>query len=470
MKDCFDPASFRDQESRILHHDKKGLRVLNEHALKNWQDLISARFFQTLTRERKLVRTECLTPEQMDVLLPREPWTAMLEHEVLPFISYPHEWCFGMLKDAAIFHLELILTALEEDMALKDCSAYNVQWMGVNPIFIDISSFRRFEEGEPWLGYRQFCQMFLYPLFLQAFRNVPFQPWLRGCIDGITPEDCLNLMSLTDLFRPGVFVHTFLMAKAQQSYGSAQWSIRQELKASGFSKRMIKKNVENLLKIVRHLSWRQKKSSWAEYESNNSYTDLDKCRKESFVREAVRHRSWNLVWNLGCNNGTFSQIVSQNANCVVAMDADALVIERLYQNLKHGGSRSILPLVINIADIAGGLGWPGLERRAISDRGKPDLILCLALAHHLVVTHNIPPRELLDWLSRLSKYLIVEFVSKEDPMTQHLLRNKEDNHRDYDIQHFEEYLTQGFSLLKKETLSNGTRTLYFVQSKSRGNS
>ena len=146
----------------------------------------------------------------------------MLKHQTVPFVSYPYEWSFGMLKDAGLLHLELLRAALDEDMILKDASAYNIQWMGSNPVFIDIPSFERWEPGEPWIGYRQFCQLHLYPLLLQAYKDVSFQPWLRGQIDGIDPEQFNRLMSLRDLVRPGVFSHVFLQSKMQAKYGGSR--------------------------------------------------------------------------------------------------------------------------------------------------------------------------------------------------------------------------------------------------------
>jgi len=463
----FDPGSFRDQEGRVFYQDGRVLRSLNDQALKNWQALSQAAFFQPLVDQGKLVSSKALSPQEVQQILIPGPWKAVLEHQILPFISYPYEWPFGMLKDAALLQLELILIALEEDMILKDCSAFNVQWVGTNPVFIDIPSFRKVAPGEPWVGYRQFCQMFLYPLFLQAFKDVPSQSWLRGSLDGIPPEQCWALLSLRDLFRRGVFFHVFLMSKIQNAYASTQINIKNELKASGFNKVLIKKNVSNMKKIIDGLEWNRKKSEWSDYSLNNSYSAVDWKKKEAFIQKSAQSRRWKLAWELGCNNGFFSRIVARYAGAVVAMDLDALVIERLYQELKKEKQKTIIPLVINIADIPGGLGWRGMERKSLTNRGKPDLTLCLALVHHLAIGANIPLKEFVDWIAGLTRHLVIEFVTKEDPMTKRLLLNKEDHYRDYDVAHFEKYLEESFTVHARETLECGTRILYFAESKSK---
>ncbi len=181
-----EPGSFRDRHGRIVYHQDKVLRCLSESATAHWVTLKSKRFFQDAVAGGRLVAT---TEAEVDVGsfdLPNiEHWHTVLEHERIPFVSYPYEWPFGMLKEAALLQLQLLEAALGEDMILKDATAYNVQWRGVQPVFIDIPSFEVLEPGAAWVGYRQFCQLFLFPLMLQAYRQVPFQPLLRGMVDGI---------------------------------------------------------------------------------------------------------------------------------------------------------------------------------------------------------------------------------------------------------------------------------------------
>jgi len=461
----FEPGSFRDCKARVFYSANGVFRGLSEQAFNEWNALSSTRFFARFMAEGKLVHTEQVDKsDELGSAISGE-WAAVLKHQTIPFISYPYEWSFGMLKDAALLMLELMLAALNEDMILKDSSAFNVQWMGAKPVFIDITSFEKLTPGEPWVGYRQFCQMFLYPLFLQAYKDVPFQPWLRGNIDGIEPEHCNNLMSIWDLLRPGVLTHVYLQTKMQTKYAKTQRDIKGDLRAAGFNKGLIKANVSRLGKIIRGLTWKRTKSQWLDYTSNNNYTETDREVKVAFVHNVVMSRPWHLVWDLGCNIGTFSRIAAENARYVVAIDADQLAIERLYQAFKAEGNTSILPLIINLADASPNLGWRGLERKALTERGKPDLTLCLALIHHIVISANIPLNEFVDWLASLGTSLVIEFVTKEDPMVKTLLRNKEDNYADYEIKYFERCLSKSFDVNRQVVLPSGTRILYYAKAK-----
>ncbi len=463
ITDCqAEPGSFRDQANRVFYNADAVLRGLSKEALKEWEILSSTTFFPRLMAEGKIVQTEQVEPPvNLDTTVTGK-WAAFLKHQTIPFISYPYEWCFGMLKDAALLQIKLLLAALDEDMILKDSSAFNFQWKGANTVFIDIPSFEKLSEGEPWVGYRQFCQMFLYPLFLQAYKDIIFHPWLRGNIDGIEPEYCNSIMSIRDLLRPGVFTHTYLQAKFQARYASAKQNIKEGLRTAGFNKELIKNNVKGLRKLIQGLSWKRYRSQWSHYANEHSYTDSDHEIKKSFVRDIITSQSWNMVWDLGCNTGTFSRIAAENAQYVVAMDADQLAIEYLYQELKKEGNSKILPLVYNVADPSPNLGWRGLERKSLPKRGKPDLTLCLALIHHIVITANIPLKEFIDWLSSLGTSLVIEFVTKEDPMVKKLLLNKEDNYTEYEIKYFEQYLSEAFGVTKREMLTSGTRILYFA--------
>ena len=463
----YEPGSFRDRESRVFYEGNAVFRGLSKQALKEWEALSSTEFFKRLTLQGKLIHTERIDSASMAKSAKDENWEAVLKHQPIPFISYPYEWSFGMLKDAALLQLDLMQEALEEGMILKDASAFNFQWMGARPIFIDIPSFEKWHPGEPWAGYRQFCQMFLYPLFLQAYKDLSFQPWLRGNIEGIESEQCNNIMSMRDCIRPGVFTHVFLQSKIQAKYSQTQRDVKKDLLAVGFNKNLIMANVKRIYKMIQGLTWNRSKSAWSSYGTTHNYTDVDFEMKQAFIRQIVGQRPWHLVWDMGCNTGIFSKIASENSDYVVAMDTDQLSIEHFYQSLKTEGNTKILPLVVNLADPSPGLGWKGLERKALVDRGKPDLTLCLALIHHIVITANVPLREFIKWLAGLGTDLVIEYVTKDDPMVKGLLRNKKDNYTDYEQDYFEKCLSLSFNVDQQSQLHSGTRILYYGKSKSR---
>ena len=461
----FEPGSFRDRTSRVFYRDGAVLRGLNAHAAQEWEVLKTEPFFQQSMAEGKIVRTEQVIPTDASPSPRDGQWSILLKHQAIPFISYPYEWPFSMLQAAALLTLELQAAALNVDMTLKDATPFNVQWSGSQPVFIDIPSFERLRPGEPWVGYRQFCQLFLYPLFLQAYKDIPFQPWLRGSLEGIEPAQCAQLMSLRDMLRPGVLSHVILQAKAQASYAQTERNLKKDLRQAGFHKTLIQANVSRLRKLVAQLTWKQSQSTWSGYTEALPYTEREQHQKADFVRRITHSRRWNIVWDLGCNTGTFSRIAAENADYVLAMDIDTLVIERFYRELTRDRSPNILPLISNVADPAPNLGWRGLERKALVERGRPDLTLCLALLHHVVISAHIPLREFITWLASLGTALVIEFVTRDDPMVRTLLRHKADHYTDYDLEYFERCLADAFVIDRQETLESGTRRLYYARSK-----
>lgn len=456
----YDAGSFRDRDGRIFYREGEVFRALSLAALDDWKAVSAQSFFQQAMRDGRIVETSAAP---CDAAGQNDEWAGLLRHARIPFISYPYEWTFGMLRDAALLQLELLREALAADMILKDATAYNTQWVGARPTLIDVSSFRRLQPGEPWPGYRQFCQFFLYPLMLQAYRGIPFQPLLRGRLDGIEPETCNRMLSLRDWLRPGVFTHVHLHARLQARYARRGHVPENALPAAGFHKGMIAANVEGLSRLVQRLKWAPDTTVWTDYASRNSYTPDDRRLKEEFVREAVHTKRWRLAWDFGCNTGAFARIAAESADTVVAMDADSTVIEGLYNSLRRDGNTQILPLVNNVADPSPGLGWRGRERGTLADRGQPDLILCLALVHHLVMGANIPLQELLEWLATYRAQLIIEFVPKSDPMVQQLLAGRPDIYSDYDQRLFEDGLNNLFSIERRQAFQGNGRILYFAR-------
>jgi SAM-dependent methyltransferase len=383
----------------------------------------------------------------------------LLEHARVPFVSYPYEWTFSMLRDAAQLQLRLLRLALEEGLTLKDASPYNVQWRGAEPVFIDVGSFERAREGEPWAGYRQFCALYLYPLLLQAYKGVPFQPWLRGSLEGIEPAEARALFRGRDLLRRGVLTHIVLHSRLERR--NADRSVRSELREAGFKRELVVANVRRLERLVRRLEWRPRGSGWSAYGATTSYESEDAARKEAFVRAAAGE---GLVWDLGSNDGRFARIAAERADYVLALDGDAVVLDRLYRELREAGERRVQPLLVDLADPSPRRGWRCAERQTLEERGRPDFVLCLALLHHLAIARNVPLGELVDWLRALGAPLVVEFVDAADPQVQRLLAAKRPGtHGDYTRDRFESLLRAAFEVERTETLGSGTRTLYLAR-------
>ena len=364
-----------------------------------------------------------------------------------------------MLKDAALLQLELGRRALEHDLTLKDASAYNVQFRGAQPVFVDVGSFERLNEGEPWAGYRQFCMLFLYPLMLQAYRGMPYHALLRGSLDGIEPSQARALLSAR---RRGVLTHVVLHARLEARYADAGGrEVKRELKRAGFGKALLDANLRKLEKLVRRLEFKPGRTAWTEYGRTNTYT-----RRGGGAQGRVRPRRprragpGGLVWDLGCNDGTYSRVAAEHAATVVAVDADHATVDGLYRALRDEGRTDILPLVMSVTDPSPDLGWRGLERARPERRGTPDLVLALALIHHVVITGNVPVREFIAWLrvARRRARDRVPRARRPDGAEAALGQDVEKANPDYERETFERALGERFEVERTERLAS--RTLY----------
>jgi hypothetical protein len=459
-----EPASFRDPASTVCYLDGRVLRGLTSEGAAGFQALAAAPFYRRAVAEGRLVGTTPISVEELPPSVRGDAWVGALEHERIPFVSYPYEWTFSMLQDAALVHLDLLLNALDADLTMKDGYAYNLAFVGARPTFIDVGSFERVRPGEPWAGYRQFCQTMLYPLLLQAYKDVRFQPWLRGQVQGIQPQELKRLFSGRDALRGGVFKHVTLHGAMDARWsGSRTQDTRDELKKAGFSKDLQRATVAAIRKLVAKLTWNRSESEWGDYQATSTYSDQERALKTAFVQRAVAGWDAGLVVDLGGNDGTYSRVAAAHAGYVVCADGDDLVLDGLYRSLRREGSQKILPVYVDLADPSPGLGWRGRERAGFLDRARADGALALALLHHLAITGNLPLPELVDWLGAVAPRLVVEFVDPADPMAERLLANKPAGmHADYRREVFERLLGDRFQVLERQELPSGTRVLYHV--------
>jgi ribosomal protein L11 methylase PrmA len=439
---------------------------LSAAAAADFESLERTRFYRQFQDQGRLVETRRLDEQAARPLLPAlggGPWQALLEHRRVAVVSYPYEWSFSMLREAALLTLDLQLAALNEGLTLKDASAYNVQFEGVRPVFIDLGSFARLEPGAPWAGYLQFCQHFLYPLLLQAHKGIDFQPFLRGRLDGILPETMAPLFRGFERLRAGVLTHVWLQARLRKSAQDAGAGLRSELRRAGFSPELVIANVRGLRRLVERLEWRPSASAWVDYAATHSYSAGDHAQKRAFVERVAAARRWGTVWDLGSNTGTFSRLVAPHAEVVLALDADHATVDRLARELRGESSPPpVLPLVQDLADPSPGLGWRGRERGRLEDRARPDLILGLALIHHLALSANLPLAEVLDEFAALGCEAVLEWVDRADPMVERLLRHKSERHEDYDLSRFEAEIVARFAVRSRAELPSGGRILYHL--------
>jgi SAM-dependent methyltransferase len=453
-------GSFRDRDGRVYRDQDRIIRGLGSSALDNHLKLEQTGFYQALLESGKIIGTRLLPDAENP--LPAEiksQWAGFLEHEAVPVISYPYEWSFGMLRSAALLQLDLVDQAISNGFALKDATPYNIQFVDRKPVFIDIPSFEPLQEGQPWTGYRQFCEMFLFPLLLQSYKNTHFQPFMRGSIDGIDVQAASALFGFRDRFRKGVLSHVWLQAKLDRRYGGSSQNVRSDLKSAGFNRELILVNVRKMKKLVQRMKWEAAGSEWGDYAEFHNYSEQDHRLKEDFVRQAIEMADPGTVWDIGCNTGQFSMVAAPLCRQVVAMDIDHVAVERLFQNPDMPDN--VLPLLQNVSDPSPNWGWKNAERTDLQSRSKPDLVLCLALIHHVVITANIPLAEFIEWLAQLTDNLVIEYVSRKDDKVETLLRNKDDKYTDYSRESLLASLEKHFAIERQMDVNNGERTLFF---------
>jgi len=455
----FAPSSFRDPDARVLAVDGgRVVRVLSARAAAADAALRANGLLDELVRDRLLVPS---APTR-DVTIP-DGWAAAIESPRLPFVSYPYEWSFGMLQDAALLTLRLSERLLERGVMLKDASAYNVLFDGAAPLFVDVASLAPYEENAPWAAYGQFCDHFLAPLMLEAYRGVRFQPALRGSLEGLSVTDQLApLLTVADLWRPGVLVHVKARALLDRRTRRLATSLRREVRRAAVPKAAVLRNLQGLHRIVSRLRSRTP-SVWAEYDDANTYDAATLERKTTFVAAACeRLGGGRLAWDVGANTGRYSRVLAERYRCVVAMDADAGAVDRLYRSV-HGtpAARAIVPLVADLMDPSPARGWRGRERAALTERGQPDLALYLALVHHLCLGRGVPLDDFLDLACASSPASVIEFVAADDPMSQAILATKEAAHPGYDLAAFRTLATRRGRIVA-ETAVSPTRHLFLL--------
>ncbi len=408
-----------------------------------------------------MIDTERCPP---DLSAPGGNWAGSLRHRRLRTVNHPYEWSTTMLRDAALLQLEVTRRALGDGFITKDATSFNVVFDGSRPVFIDVGSFEPLRTGEPWDGYRQFCELFLNPLVLQSIVGVPFQPWLRGAPDGITPSELAPLLRGRHRLNRRLMVHVGLHARAERRYADsdAEHDVRGDLRRAGFGPNVLLAQLDNLERTVRSLEHGDSSSTWSDYSDRAHYDDADLSTKEAAVRGAVERLGPTTVLDLGANDGRFSQLaVDHGAQHAIAVDSDHLVVDRLYRRLRDQDERRILPLVIDLTNPSPGIGWRNRERAPFTSRVDADLVLCLAVVHHLALTDNVPFDMIVEFLADFDAPLVVEFPLPDDPMAARLLARKRTGLFDhYDAPGWEAALEQRFEVTERTVLPSGRRVLY----------
>ena len=446
-------SSFRDPSGVVFEEDEIIYRQINTVYKAHYERLMNSGLYESLVKSNLLVRHTMVDREGIDV-----DKYLIITPEKVQFISYPYEWSFDGYKDAALTVLQIQETALKYGMTLKDASAYNIQFVNGSPVLIDTLSFEIYREDLPWGAYGQFCRHFLAPLLLMSCVDLRLGKLMQNYIDGVPLDVATKILQR----RGGLsaWLHIKLHSRSIAKYEQRDTS---NVKVVKMSKSRQIAMVQSLCRTITKLKMNHTQSEWGDYYSCNNYNESSFNNKERLVKQYFdRIGQTLLTWDLGANDGKFSRIALQNSNSVVAFDIDPVALNRNYQLVKSA-KENMLPLLLDLTNPTPSIGFANRERKSIEQRLKPDVIMMLAMIHHLTISNNIPFEMIAEWLASLCNYLIVEFVMKEDSQVRWMLSTREDIFTNYAIDKFEVAFQRYFVICEKNKIAESNRVLYLLK-------
>jgi len=454
-------GSFRDPSGFVFTHDSELYRAIASCYEPHFRFAEESGLYAELQENGLLV-------DHTEVADPTTELSnyRIVKPERIPFVSYPYEWCFSQYRDAALHTLEVQRRALARGMTLKDASAYNIQFLDGRPIFIDTLSFEIYDEGKPWAAYRQFVKHFLAPLALMAKTNAELAKLMQVNIDGISLQLAAKLLPPRTRLNPGLVAHVHLHARAERKYADKPASARE----ASLSKRALEGLVANLANVIRKLRWKPTRTEWSDYYTDTNYSEEAFEAKRSIVAQYLSQSRARTAWDLGANSGVFSRIAAKAGIDTVSFDHDIEAVERSYQQQRVTDEYRHLPLVMDLTTPSPAIGWAHGERDSLLSRGPTDVVMALALIHHLTVSNNLPLELIAEYLCRLGRFLIIEFVPNDDSQVERLLHNRPPSFSYPSASDFEFAFSRHFELVRKTPISDSRRSLFLFRSRISHNS
>lgn len=446
------PASFRDPAGGIFIHDGEVYRSVNESYAGDFRLLTESGLHDSLVSDQLVVDFQHASADSSIEA------SAILKPTQVPFISYPYEWSFHQLQDAAKTVLAIQRRALDFGMTLKDASAYNVQFYRNRPVWIDTLSFERSDPSAPWIAYRQFCCHFLAPLALMSQIDLRLGTMSRQYLDGL-PLDLASALLPSKFTRPGLQLHIHMHAKADRHSGDEY----RPAKAKSISKSGQLALLESLEGTIAGLKPKDTSTEWGDYEDQHGYSPAAWDDKASIVHSMLKAAKPATVWDLGANAGRFSGIAADLGASVIAWDVDPAAVDRHYLDLKRQEASSVLPLIVDLTNPSPGLGWALRERDSFLQRGPADAVLALALIHHLAIGNQVPFEMISEFLASLGKWAIIEFIPRDDPRVQRLLRGRNERFTWYGKESFEKAMLLQFEQIERRPIAESNRVIYLFK-------
>lgn len=383
----------------------------------------------------------------------------VIQPEVVPFVSYPYEWCFSQLKDAALLTLDIQQAALAHGMWLKDASAYNIQFRHGQPVFIDTLSFEKYIDGRPWVAYRQFCQHFLCPLALMSQVDIRFGQLSKAYIDGIPIDLTARTLPAKTRLKWSLLAHIHLHTSSQKKHADKSAPTRQ----GELSKQRLSALIESLKAAVRKLDWSAAGTEWGDYYEKTNYSPRSAEHKAGIIDEYLERKNPQSLWDLGANTGFYSRIASRRGTAVVSFDIDPAAVEANYLECRRSKDTNLLPLMLDLANPSPAIGWSNSERMSLLERGPVDMVFALALIHHLAISNNLPLELIARFFSNVCRSLVIEFVPKTDSQVRRLLATREDIFDQYNQQTFESVFKNFFRIEHSCTIDESARVMYLMK-------
>jgi len=450
-------SSYRDPSGHVFFENNQLFRRINKCYLNTYYQARDSGLLQELVQKHLLIGHDDVEEHNGD------DSHIIIRPKMVPFISYPYEWCFSQMKDAALVTLEIQRIAVSYGFSLKDAHGFNIQFDGGLPLLIDTLSFEHWD-NTPWEAYRQFCEAFLIPLALMRYQSPYLNALLAKFLNGIPLEIGSKLLPFRSKLSIWLLLHIHLHAgrkNAIEGKGNACKELIRPQK--NFNMKSMQGLCMSLTKAVQALKCPNVDSIWDTYYQSNICSKEALEMKVQFIREIVEKKCPPVVWDLGCNTGKFSILAAKNSGIVVAIDGDMARIERLYQQCKEEKIRNIYPLQMDLTNPSSAIGWELKERMSLFERGGCDLALALALIHHLCISANVPLDYVARFLARVSKQLIIEFVPKNDPQVKILLSSRKDIFSNYNIDAFELAFKTYFRIIQSEQIPGSDRTIYYME-------
>jgi hypothetical protein len=455
MNDAVLGASFRDPSGFLFTRAEKLYRQVNQSYRSDYDLLFSSGLYD------RLLSRQLLIPHKEVSVPPAVPGEAykIIEPERLAFISYPYEWSFSQYKDAALTTLRIQKIALEYGMSLKDASAYNIQFHHGRPLLIDTLSFEKYVAGKPWVAYRQFCQHFLAPLSLMAYRDIRLGRLMRVYIEGIPLDLASKLLPARTLLNMGLILHIHAHAISQEHYAARP--VRTDI--GTFRREAMLALIENLKTDIKSLRWVAKNLEWGEYYEQTNYSQDGLKNKETIIRDFIAQIQPRSLWDLGANTGYFSRVASTQGIFTIAFDIEPFAVEKNYEQARSQKDGNLLPLIFDLTNPSPSIGWQQQERMSLLERAPADAVMALALIHHLAISNNLPFERIAQFFHALGKWLIIEFVPKNDSQVQRLLATRQDIFPNYTFESFEAAFKPLFKIQRIEPIRDSMRRLYLME-------